>query len=267
MYIIQYKRSNPNLFQIIKIIKISQGRSNHRMNFKFELTKEQAQPILEPVFRGIYQLTDGNMEIFERWISAEKGDLFADPSYQLESDLIIKKHIRYPLSNVWIIRFRVNPKQTIIGVLPNTIWSGTDEALEVTYTPRQDDIYDEILDRLDDLKQCDDEMKEANMFEPFKIDVNELEDVITRLVMKMKLSKYYRVFDDVYLVVYKEIPVFIDVSNDYLNVDGIGDLMFDIGDGFVGDNCGLVVDELNKVFRSWKKAGNIMEPVIPDNVI
>lgn len=235
------------------------------MNFKFELTKEQVRPMLEPVFQRIYQLTDGDLALLNRWINTEKGDLFFDHSYQLKSDLVIRRKSFNPPSDVWTIEFKINPQQTIVGMLPNTVIASS--ASDITYTPRQNAIHKELEDRLYEFKCHYDGMEKVRMFQPFPISKDELGDAIVRLAREEVLSKYYRVFDDVYLVVYNGAPLFLDVSDGYMNTVDIGELVFDIDDGFINGKSKLVLNQLNKVFNNWKNDGQITSPVIADNVI
>lgn len=227
-----------------------------------ELTKEQGQSYINPVLRRIYGLSGNDIKLVNNWLNSQEGDLFVNEN--LESDLTIRK-IDPPNGYKWNLEFKVDPMKTIVGVLPNTVFLNPYD-ISYIYSLREKDIYPEILARLDQFERSACGMEKVQIFQPYPMTGEELDYIVMRLVRENKLSKYFKVNDKLYLVVYKKWALYFNVVNGVIKLKEIGDLMFDIDDGFIsGDE--EVRNKLNQYHIAWLKLGEINTPVIPTNII
>ena len=227
------------------------------MRFSLKFNINQARPLIEPVFKRIYQLTYDDIDLLNRWMAGTTvGNLYFDHTYQLKSDLVIRRIIN---TDNWIIEFDVDSRSTIVGVLPNVIG-------EIIFNGLSND-ENEINERLYEFKRHYDGCEKVRHFDQYCIDVDKLEKAIVGLASKGNIKKYVKIKDVLFLVVYRNAPCYVMIENGCLKLKGIDGLCFDIDDGFMfGDK--EVCDILNeRYFNGWKAIGDMTLPVIPNIMV
>lgn len=235
------------------------------MTTKFELTKDQARSMMEPIFRRIYGLFDDDIKALNCWLNSVDMDDFNSRPQLTKSNLSITKKN----SHMYEVKFDVDHDQVIINVIPETKLIGP--PLIRSYSVRENDIWTELLIRLQQFENFIDKSREyeAEIWQEFPMTKKELNYLVMRLIREGVLLKFYQALPtDMYFVVYKQYLLMLCSIRGILRpIRRMGGLTFNIDTGFDCSFQSEILDKLNEYHQIWMNAGNIDRPIIPINIV